>query len=311
MTPAITLLGSMIRTVDHDGLTYFMASDCCHALGHHDVPKALALYCKETPTFVDLWPGIPRQFRALCYDDVLRLINASKRPDDHYKIKNELGRASQGLKCYRDLVQVPILKFPEQAPAPAPAQTQLAPVEVVMTSHELVDYINNHRSQQAEAAGVPFPSKGFAKLRHDDLLRKVPKVLGEGVRKFSDTHVDEQNGQTYPGYRFPKREACLMAMSYSYEIQAKVFDRMTELEAQLTAQPQQQPNPLSTQPLQDLLAIHAALLNLPGIDPTLLTERTLAAIGQATGLPTNLIAQALPTSTHARDQLQPAQCSFP
>jgi hypothetical protein len=32
-------------------------------------------------------------------------------------------------------------------------------------------------------------------------------------------------------YRFPKREASLMAMSYSYELQAKVFDKMTALEA--------------------------------------------------------------------------------
>jgi hypothetical protein len=35
-----------------------------------------------------------------------------------------------------------------------------------------------------------------------------------------------------PGYTFPKREACLMAMSYSYELQAKVYDRMTALEEQ-------------------------------------------------------------------------------
>lgn len=47
----------------------------------------------------------------------------------------------------------------------------------------------------------------------------VPVAIGSGATRQS------------PAYRFPKREACLMAMSYSYELQAKVFDRMTELEA--------------------------------------------------------------------------------
>jgi phage antirepressor YoqD-like protein len=90
---------------------------------------------------------------------------------------------------------------------------------ITMTSLELVQFINNQRDV------------GEAELRHDDFMRKVPKVLGdEGVRKFADTYVHQQNGQTYPCYRFPKREACLMAMSYSYDLQAKVFDRMTKLE---------------------------------------------------------------------------------
>ena len=35
------------------------------------------------------------------------------------------------------------------------------------------------------------------------------------------------------GTTLAKREARLMAMSYSYELQAKVFDRMTELEEKL------------------------------------------------------------------------------
>ena len=97
---------------------------------------------------------------------------------------------------------------------------QLAPIAITMTSLELVQFINNQR-----AAGEP-------ELRHDDFMRKCPKVLGEeGVRKFADTYRNEQNGQTYPCYTFPKREACLMAMSYSYDLQAKVFDKMTELEA--------------------------------------------------------------------------------
>lgn len=107
-----------------------------------------------------------------------------------------------------------------------------------MTSLELVKFINEHRRAQAEAAGVEFPSKGYAELGHNDFMKKVTHVLGEGVGNFSHTYVNPQNGQTYPCYRFPKREACLMAMSYSYEIQAKVFDRMTELEARQAQQVQ-------------------------------------------------------------------------
>ena len=101
---------------------------------------------------------------------------------------------------------------------------------VTMSSLELVDFINGERRADANAAGHVFPSKGFAELAHADFLKKVPDVLGGGHGFFSDTYVHPQNGQTYPCYRFPKREACLMAMSYSYELQAKVFDRMTELE---------------------------------------------------------------------------------
>ena len=93
-----------------------------------------------------------------------------------------------------------------------------------MTSLELVDFINSERAE------------GEAELRHDHFMAKVPKVLVEGVsQNFRTPYTNQQNGQTYQMYRFPKREACLMAMSYSYELQAKVFDRMTALEAQVAA----------------------------------------------------------------------------
>lgn len=104
---------------------------------------------------------------------------------------------------------------------------------ITMTSLELVEFINIFRRAQAERAGVEFPSKGYAELQHSDFMKKVPEVLGlGGVRNFSDTYLHPQNGQEYHCYRFPKREACLMAMSYSYELQAAVFDRMTALEEQ-------------------------------------------------------------------------------
>ncbi len=100
---------------------------------------------------------------------------------------------------------------------------------ITMTSLELVELINEHRKSQAEAAGQTFPSKGFAKLEHADLMKKVPLVLGGNAGNFSGIYQDARN-RDQECYRFPKREACLIAMSYSYELQAAVFDRMTALE---------------------------------------------------------------------------------
>lgn len=99
--------------------------------------------------------------------------------------------------------------------------TQIANT-VTMTSLELVDFINSVRGE------------GEAVLDHSDFMKKVPKVLGGGAGKFSDTYQHPQNRQIYPCYRLPKRESCLMAMSYSYELQAAVFDHMTKLEDALS-----------------------------------------------------------------------------
>lgn len=93
---------------------------------------------------------------------------------------------------------------------------------VTMTSLELVDFINVKR-KEAGAGAV---------LRHDHFMAKVPKVLKVDAPKFRDIYRDGQN-RSQDCYRFPKREACLMAMSYSYELQAAVFDYMTELEQRL------------------------------------------------------------------------------
>lgn len=101
----------------------------------------------------------------------------------------------------------------------APAPTD----EVTMTSLELVDFINLERR-----------ATGEAHLAHYDFLKKVPMVLKGGEGNFSSSYKSAQN-KDLPCYVFPKREACLMAMSYSYEIQAKVFDRMTALEKKLQA----------------------------------------------------------------------------
>ena len=86
-----------------------------------------------------------------------------------------------------------------------------------MSSLELVSFINSQRGD------------GESELLHTHFLQKVSKVLGGGETKFRSTYLSSQNKEL-PCYNFPKREACLMAMSYSYDLQAKVFDRMTELE---------------------------------------------------------------------------------
>lgn len=98
---------------------------------------------------------------------------------------------------------------------------QIESKKVTMTSLELVEFINSQRKEDE------------ALLAHSDFLKKVPAVLGKDAGNFSSIYLDSMNRQK-PCYRFPKREACLMAMSYSYELQAKVFDRMTELEQQVT-----------------------------------------------------------------------------
>lgn len=108
--------------------------------------------------------------------------------------------------------------------------------QMTMSSTDLVAYENSFREELARKAGVEFPSKGYAKLEHSDFLKKVPEVLGERAGNFSGTFdVPGPNKavRKSPCYYFPKREACLMAMSYSYELQARVFDRMMELEQEV------------------------------------------------------------------------------
>ena len=80
-----------------------------------------------------------------------------------------------------------------------------------MSSLEMVSYINSTRKP------------GAALVPHSDFLKKVPQVLGGDAGNFSSIYFDSMNRQK-PCYNFPKREAMLMAMSYSYELQAQIFD---------------------------------------------------------------------------------------
>ncbi|MFW1767129.1 phage antirepressor KilAC domain-containing protein [Acinetobacter bereziniae] len=101
---------------------------------------------------------------------------------------------------------------------------------ITMSSLELVVFINKHREETATA------DKPYIQLQHSDFLKKVPLVLGEDAGKFSSTYKDGSN-RDKPCYSFPKREACLMAMSYSYDLQARVFDQMTAMEEALNSKP--------------------------------------------------------------------------
>lgn len=117
---------------------------------------------------------------------------------------------------------------------PAPQNANHDFVAPMMTSLELVDFINDDRKAKAYAAGMAFPCEGYPKLMHKNFLAKVPEVLGATSADFS-ADLPDGYGRARRGYSFPKREACLMAMSYSYELQAKVFDRMTALESKPAA----------------------------------------------------------------------------
>ncbi|HFI5592315.1 MULTISPECIES: hypothetical protein [Klebsiella/Raoultella group] len=60
----------------------------------------------------------------------------------------------------------------------------------------------------------------LTKIQHKHILAKTPKVLGETSAKFlADDIFTSGNGaqSVRKIFNFPKREACLMAMSYSYE----------------------------------------------------------------------------------------------
>ncbi|MEZ2378872.1 Rha family transcriptional regulator [Enterobacter sp. RCC_40] len=101
-----------------------------------------------------------------------------------------------------------------------------------MSSLEMVDYINAERKAKAEAEGLTFPCKRYTKIQHKHILAKSPKVLGEGYSAKFLAQYSDSTGRELPCYQYPKREACLMAMSYSYELQAKVYDYMDELDRQ-------------------------------------------------------------------------------
>ncbi|WP_224554355.1 Rha family transcriptional regulator [Pectobacterium versatile] len=101
-----------------------------------------------------------------------------------------------------------------------------------MSSLQMVAYINDERKSKAKAEGLSFPCKKYRVLQHKHILAKAPKVLGEEHSAKFLAQYKDSTGRDLPCYQFPKREACLMAMSYSYELQAAVYDYMEELDRQ-------------------------------------------------------------------------------
>lgn len=100
-----------------------------------------------------------------------------------------------------------------------------------MTSLEIVDMINKERA----ALFANGEAKKFVELQHKTFLTKVRDVLGEAAAEFSATAFYEVNNAQREReiYIFPKREATLMAMSYSPKISAAVYDAMTAAEARV------------------------------------------------------------------------------
>ena len=92
-----------------------------------------------------------------------------------------------------------------------------------VSSIELVEIINSVRAEEGNRA----------KLRHDNFLTKVEKVLGDHAPNFRgmiEVEVGKGASRESPCYYLPPREAHLMVMSESYKVQAAVYDRMHALE---------------------------------------------------------------------------------
>lgn len=108
--------------------------------------------------------------------------------------------------------------------------TQATQAVQTMTSLAIVDMINKERAS-LYANG---DAKKYTELQHKHFLVKVVATLGEEASAKFSAHVQIEVGngakRDTPIYVFPKREATLMAMSYSPAISAAVYDKMTELE---------------------------------------------------------------------------------
>ena len=93
---------------------------------------------------------------------------------------------------------------------------------LTMTSLEMVEFLNSQRGP------------GESALRHDHFMAKVRKVLGnERALKFQATYEipgPNNSKRSAPCYLLPAREACFMAMSYSYELGGQVFDAWQAVE---------------------------------------------------------------------------------
>ena len=103
---------------------------------------------------------------------------------------------------------------------------------------------------------------GDKKDSHSNFVIKMNKVLSEvDVLNFQDTYFDSQNRKRL-FYNLPEREACLMAMSYSYELQAKVYDAWQELKAPTPLTHEQQVLMIATQLIETTKQKDIALIEV-------------------------------------------------
>ncbi len=70
--------------------------------------------------------------------------------------------------------------------------------------------------------------------RHDHMMRDIRAMLVDlnsegGVPSFGGTHTNDQNGQSYPIFRLPKRETLIIVSGYSAELRAQIIDRRRNL----------------------------------------------------------------------------------
>lgn len=103
-------------------------------------------------------------------------------------------------------------------------KTHTAEADLTMTSREI-----------AELTG-----KQHAHVMRDIRTMLVDLYGEEGVSKFGDTQINNQNGQSYPIFNLPKRETLVLVSGYSIAMRARIIDRWQELEAQ-------QSKPLATE----------------------------------------------------------------
>ena len=99
-------------------------------------------------------------------------------------------------------------------------------------STQLLNFTERNGVQTMSSLELAKLCVGDTKNAHSDFVKKMKKVLGEtNVGNFSDIYLDARNREQTL-YHLPEREACLMAMSYSYDLQAYVYDEWQRLKIQ-------------------------------------------------------------------------------
>ena len=160
-----------------------------------------------------------------------------------------------------------------------------------MSSLELVEIINSLRGEDR------------AELRHDNFMKKIESHPGIDSPKFLGQYKDS-TGRTLKCYNLPKRECELMVMSESLEVQTKVYDRMTALEAAVvgnvsTAKPEKPAAlPKPTREFKDYYSV----AKLIGLDKNAAAIAANQAVMKLTG--TNVLDLLGSTSMEAERQDQ-------